>query len=98
MEYNHDILKDLIVEKDPTIKREDIYIHNILGRMGLGALSAGGTTSHIIMVDFHTKIMKKIHGMEKEFVQHGNHSIGMDEYNQRLTTKLRDDKLNDLGI
>ena len=90
MEYDHELIKDLITEKDPTLKREDIVIENVWDhniRMG-----------EIIIIEFYTKIVKNVHGVERDFIKRENHTISIYEYNQRFISKQRTDKLNKLGI
>ena len=80
--YSHDILKDLIVEEDADIKREDIVIEDVW--MNLKMTN--------IMIEFTTKDMKK------EFGQSTIHTCILEEYSLRAKENSRDDKLNDLGI
>jgi hypothetical protein len=91
MGYNYDILKNLIVEKEPTIKLEDIMIENV---MNISLFSSRPS----ILIEFYTKIVKDIHGMKREFTKQQNHTFTLDEYNQRLKQSIREDKLNDLGL
>jgi hypothetical protein len=91
-DYDQEILKDLIVENDPDIKREDIKIDNVWDwdisrRMG-----------EYIMVDYTTLIVKNIYGHKKEFIKNSVQSIMLEQYEQRLKEKLRDENLGKLGI
>jgi len=86
MNYDNELIKDLIIEKEPTINREDIVIENV------------HVFRSIILIDFYTKIVKDVHGMQREFIKQQNHTFGQDEYNKRLTQSIRDNKLNDLGL
>jgi hypothetical protein len=91
-DYDQEIIKDLIVENNPDIKREDIKIDNVWDwdisrRMG-----------EYIMVDYTTLIFKNIYGHKKEFIKNSVQSIMLEQYEQRLKEKLRDENFGKLGI
>lgn len=91
-DYDQEILKDLIVENDPDIKGEDIKIDNVWNwnisrRMG-----------EYIIVDYTTLIVKNIYGHKKEFIKNSVQYIMLEQYEQRLKEKLRDENLGKLGI
>jgi len=88
MSYEHELIKDLILEKYADLRREDIVIEKV----------HSGFKNEMILIDFYTTIVKDVHGMRREFIKKQNHTFGMDEYNQRLTQSIRDNKLNDLGL
>jgi hypothetical protein len=51
-----------------------------------------------IMVDYTTLIFKNIYGHKKEFIKNSVQSIMLEQYEQRLKEKLRDENLGKLGI
>ena len=92
MDYDYELLKDIIIENDPEIKREDINIDNIIDSVD------NYLKGDYIIVDFTIMIIKNIHGYEKVFSKGYIHSIFKEQYDQRLKEKLRDENLGKLGI
>lgn len=92
MDYDYELLKDIIIENDPEIKREDINIDNIIDSVD-NYLKDG-----YIIVDFTTMFVKNIHGYDKLFSKVYIHSIFKYQYDQRFKEKLRDENLGKLGI
>lgn len=88
MNYDNELIKDLIIEKEPTINREDIVIEKV----------HSGFKKEMILIDFYTTIIKDVHGTQREFIKRQNHTFEIDEYNKRLTQRIRDNKLKELGI
>jgi hypothetical protein len=74
MKYDYELIKDFIIEKDPTVKRkniifENVYLHN-----------------EWIMAPY------------RELIWSNSFSVKLEDYELRLKEKLRDNKLNELGI
>jgi hypothetical protein len=82
MEHDHEIIKDIIAENNPEIKREDITID------GVWEWDSTKRMGSYLMVETHTndENLKTTYSFE------------MEQYNQRLTEKLRSQRLDDLGI
>lgn len=87
MEYDNELIKDFITEKEPTIERNSIVIDRI-NEVKLVF------TEDFIMVNYYFTIIKNLHGMKKEFTYKKDININLDEYKIRL----RDKKIKELGI
>ena len=87
MEYDNELIKDFITEKEPTIERDKIVIDKIY-EIPLDF------TEDLIMVNYYFTIIKNVHGMKKEFTYKKDININLDEYKIRL----RDKKIKELGI
>jgi hypothetical protein len=87
MEYDNELIKDFITEKEPTIERNSIVIDRI-NEVKLVF------TEDFIMVNYYFTIIKNLHGMKKEFTYKKDITINLDEYKIRL----RDKKIKELGI
>ena len=87
MEYDNEIIKDFITEKEPTIERDGIVIDKIL-EIPLDFIDES------IMVNYYFTVIKNVHGMMKEFTYKKDICINLDEYKIRL----RDKKIKELGI
>lgn len=83
---DYELIKDLIAEEDHSLKREEIVIEDVHIFTG------------VLLVDFYTKIVKNVLGTDREFIRQQNQTFYLDEYEQRLTEKLRQNKLDELGI
>ena len=89
MIFDNELIKDIIIEKEPDIKRESIDIYNVFNIGEFGGY---------IIVNYQILIIKNVHVMEKEFTYQKNLNIKLDDYELRLKEKLRDNKLDELGI
>ena len=87
IEYDNELIKDFITEKEPTIERNSIVIDRI-NEVKLVF------TEDLIMVNYYFTIIKNLHGMKKEFTYKKDITINLDEYKIRL----RDKKIKELGI
>jgi hypothetical protein len=87
MEFDNELIKDFITEKEPTIERNSIVIDRI-NEVKLVF------TEDFIMVNYYFTIIKNLHGMKKEFTYKKDITINLDEYKIRL----RDKKIKELGI
>ena len=87
MEYDNELIKDFITEKEPTIERDKIVIDKIY-EIPLDF------TEDLIMVNYYFTIIKNVHGMKKEFTYKKDININLDVYKIRL----RDKKIKELGI
>lgn len=87
MEYDNELIKDFITEKEPTIERDKIVIDKIY-EIPLDF------TEDLIMVNYYFTVIKNIYGMKKEFTYKKDININLDEYKIRL----RDKKIKELGI
>lgn len=87
IEYDNELIKDFITEKEPTIERDKIVIDRI-NEVKLVF------TEDLIMVNYYFTIIKNVHGMKKEFTYKKDITINLDEYKIRL----RDKKIKELGI
>ena len=87
IEYDNELIKDFITEKEPTIERNSIVIDRI-NEVKLVF------TEDLIMVNYYFTIIKNVHGMKKEFTYKKDITINLDEYKIRL----RDKKIKELGI
>ena len=87
IEYDNELIKDFITEKEPTIERDGIVIDRI-NEVKLDF------TEDFIMVNYYFTIIKNVHGMKKEFTYKKDITINLDEYKIRL----RDKKIKELGI
>jgi len=85
---NYELIKDLIIEKYSDLRREDIVIDSVYS----------GFKEERFLIEFYTTIIKDVHGTQREFIKRQNYTFGIDEYNQRLTQSIRENKFNDLGI
>lgn len=92
IEYNKELIKDLIIEEDPSIKRESIEFTKIydIDRFFDG--------ERYIIADYCILTIKEIHGMQKEFTYCKNITIKAKEYETRLKVETRDQKIKGLGI
>ena len=89
MIFDNELIKDIIVEKEPDIKRESIVLYDIYDIDNNGGY---------IIANYCIIIIKNIHGMEKDFTYCKNLTIKQSDYEIRLKEKIRDDKLDELGI
>ena len=92
IEYNKEIIKDFIIEEDPSIKRESIEFIKIYDIDGIF------DSLKYIIADYCILTIREIYGMQKEFTYCKNTTIKQSDYEIRLKEKLRDDKLGELGI
>ena len=74
MKFDCEVIKDFIIEKDPTAKRENIIFENVY------------MSGEWIMAPY------------RELIWSNNFSVKLDDYELRLKEKLRDNKLDELGI
>ena len=89
MIFDNELIKDIIIEKEPDVKRESIDLYDVFDIDNNGGY---------IIANFCIMIIKNIHGMEKEFTYCKNLTIKQSDYEIRLKEKLREDKLDELGI
>lgn len=89
MMFDNELIKDIIFEKEPDIKRESIDLYDVYDV---------DVYDKCIIANYCIMIIKNIHGMEKEFTYCKNLTIKQSDYEIRLKEKLRDDKLDELGI
>ena len=90
MQYDHDILKELIIENDSSIDTNGIEI------LGAWEWDVSFFESELyIMVEFLTDAMKDINGPGTNITT--VHHIELEKYKQRIAER-RNKKLNDLGI
>lgn len=87
MEYDNELIKDFITEKEPTIERDKIVIDRI-NEVPLDF------TEDLIMVNYYFTVIKNVYGMKKQFTYKKDININLDEYKIRL----RDQKIKELGI
>lgn len=87
MEYDNELIKDFITEKESTIERDGIVIDRIL-EIPLDVID------NSVMVNYYFIVIKNVHGMKKEFTYKKDICINLDEYKIRL----RDKKIKELGI
>lgn len=92
MEFDHDILKDLIAEKYPGINREYIHIEDVWSLDAQDPISDHPLGVQYIIADF------AVSSPLEQKLQHYEQNIPYSEYEQRLRVKLRSEKLNGLGI
>lgn len=92
MEYNKEIIKDFILEEDPSIKRESIEFNKIYD------VGDGGWLEKYIIADYCILTIREIYGMQKEFTYCKNITIKEKEYQNRLRIESRDQKIKGLGI
>lgn len=76
MKFDYEIIKDVIIERDPTVRRENIIFENVY-------MSEEWISFFI---------------WDREFVWSNKFSFKLDDYESRLKEKLRDNKLDELGI
>lgn len=74
MKFDHEIIKDFIIEKDSTVKRKNIIFENVY------------LSGELIIVPY------------RELIWSNKFSVKLEDYELRLKEKLRDNKLNELGI
>jgi hypothetical protein len=74
MKFDHEIIKDFIIEKDSTVKRKNIIFENVY------------LSGELIMAPY------------RELIWSNKFSVKLEDYELRLKEKLRDNKLNELGI
>lgn len=89
MQYDHDILKELIIENDSGINTNGIEI------LGAWEWDVSFESELYIMVEFLTDEMKDINGPGTNITT--THHIELEKYKQRIAER-RNKKLNDLGI
>ena len=91
-QYNKELIKDFILDEDPSIKRESIEFTKIydIDRFFDG--------ERYIIADYCILTIKEIHGMQKEFTYCKNITIKTKEYETRLKVETRDQKIKGLGI
>lgn len=87
IEYDNELIKDFITEKEPTIERDKIVIDKIY-EIPLDFYE------DFIMVNYYFTVIKNVHGMKKQFTYKKDITINLDEYKIRL----RDKKIKELGI
>jgi hypothetical protein len=92
IEYNKEIIKDFILEEDPSIKRESIEFTKIYD------IDRLFDSLKYIIADYCILTIKEIHGMQKEFTYCKNITISEKEYQDRLRVENRDQKIKGLGI
>ena len=91
-QYNKELIKDFILDEDPSIKRESIEFTKIydIDRFFDG--------ERYIIADYCILTIKEIYGMQKEFTYCKNITIKAKEYETRLKVETRDQKIKGLGI
>jgi hypothetical protein len=89
MQYDHDILKELIIENDSGIDTNGIEI------LGAWEWDVSFESELYIMVEFLTDAMKDIGAPGSNITN--THHIELEKYKQRIVER-RNKKLNDLGI
>jgi hypothetical protein len=89
MQYDHDILKELIIENDSGINTNGIEI------LGAWEWDVSFESELYIMVEFLTDAMKDIGAPGSNITN--THHIELEKYKQRIAER-RNKKLNDLGI
>jgi len=89
MQYDHDILKELIIENDSGINTNGIEI------LGAWEWDVSFESELYIMVEFLTDAMKDIGAPGSNITN--THHIELEKYKQRIVER-RNKKLNDLGI
>ena len=80
MIFDNELIKDIILEKEPDIKRESIGLYDVFDIDNDGGY---------IIANFCIMIIKNIHGMEKEFTYCKNLTIKQSDYETRLKEKIR---------
>lgn len=93
IEYNKELIKDFILEEDPSIKRESIEFNKIYDVFG-----DGGWLEKYIIAEYCILTIREIYGMQKEFTYCKNITIKVKEYEARLKVETRDQKIKGLGI
>lgn len=89
MEYDNELIKDFITEKEPTIERDKIVIdkiYEVIDKIYKIPLD--------LIVNYYFTVIKNVHGMKKQFTYKKDIIINLDEYKIRL----RDKKIKELGI
>jgi hypothetical protein len=89
MQYDHDILKELIIENDGGMDPTGIEI------LGAWEWDVRFESELYIMVEFLTDAMKDIGAPGSNITN--THHIELEKYKQKITDR-RNKKLNDLGI
>jgi hypothetical protein len=89
MQYDHDILKELIIENDSGINTNGIEI------LSAWEWNVDFESELYIMVEFLTDDMKDINGPGTNITT--VHHIELEKYKQRIAER-RNKKLDDLGI
>lgn len=97
IEYNKEIIKDFILEGDPSIKRESIEFNKIYD------VGNGVWFEKYIVVDYCILTIREIYGVKKEFTYCKNITaailvIKLKEYEWRLKVETRDQKIKGLGL
>lgn len=92
IEYNKEIIKDFILEEDPSIKRESIEFNKIYD------VGDGGWLEKYIIADYCILTIREICGMQKEFTYCKNITIKEKEYQYRLRIENRNQKIKGLGL
>lgn len=94
MEYDNELIKDFITEKDPTIERDKIVIDKIYEVIDKIYEIPLDFTEDLIMVNYYFTVIKNVYGIKKQFTYKKDIIINLDEYKIRL----RDQKIKELGI
>ena len=89
MQYDHDILKELIIENDGSMDPTGIEI------LGAWEWDVRFESELYIMVEFLTDAMKDIGAPGSNITN--THHIELEKYKQKIADR-RNKKLNDLGI
>ena len=92
IEYNKELIKDFILDEDPSIKRESIKFTKIYDIDGIF------DSLKYIIADYCILTIREIYGMQKEFTYCKNITIKAKEYEARLKVETRDQKIKGLGI
>jgi|688.fasta_scaffold327961_1 hypothetical protein len=97
IEYNKEIIKDFILEGDPSIKRESIEFAKIYDVANYWP-GDGVWLEKYIVVDYCILTIREIYGVKKEFTYCKNITIKEKEYQYRLRIETRDQKIKGLGL
>ena len=92
IEYNKEIIKDFILEEDPSIKRESIEFTKIYD------IDRLFDSLKYIIADYCILTIREIYGVQKEFTYCKNITINEKEYQDRLRVENRNQKIKGLGI
>ncbi len=94
MQYDHDILKELIIENDGGTGTT-VYDPTGIEILGAWEWDVSFESELYIMVEFLTDAMKDIGAPGSNITN--THHIELEKYKQKIAER-RDKKLNDLGI
>ena len=94
MKYNHDILKELIIENWPFTTDSSIDTNGI-EILGAWEWHVSFESELYIMVEFTTEAIKDIGATGSNITN--THHVELDKYKQRIAD-LRNKKLDDIGI